>query len=99
MAAAGTVLDAGGGTDGTGAAGLAAARDGVAGAGAVAAAGVLYMIASGSADFELSGGFASNGYGDHSPDRSGPNKNVLVTTSPSALNRVRIPSPLDKWPW
>jgi aquaporin Z len=35
--------------------------------GAVAAAGVLYVIASGKAGFDLSGGFASNGYGAHSP--------------------------------
>lgn len=35
--------------------------------GAVAGAGVLYVIASGRADFSLSGGFASNGYGIHSP--------------------------------
>jgi aquaporin Z len=35
--------------------------------GAVAAAGVLYVIASGRADFSLSNGFASNGYADHSP--------------------------------
>jgi aquaporin Z len=35
--------------------------------GAILAAGVLYLIASGNTDFSLSGGFASNGYGDHSP--------------------------------
>ncbi|MEK7342200.1 MAG: aquaporin Z [Pseudomonadota bacterium] len=35
--------------------------------GAVAGAGVLYLIASGKADFSLAGGFASNGFGDHSP--------------------------------
>ncbi|MEM9489745.1 MAG: aquaporin Z [Myxococcota bacterium] len=35
--------------------------------GGLAAAGVLYLIASGKAGFELSAGFASNGYGDHSP--------------------------------
>ena len=35
--------------------------------GAVAGAGVLYVIASGKAGFSLSGGFASNGYADHSP--------------------------------
>jgi aquaporin Z len=35
--------------------------------GAVAGAGVLYLIASGSADFSLSNGFACNGYADHSP--------------------------------
>src|SRR5258708_32943449 len=36
-------------------------------AGAIAAAGVLYVVASGKAGFDLSGGFASNGYGAHSP--------------------------------
>lgn len=35
-------------------------------AGAIAAAAVLYLIASGQAGFEA-GGFASNGYGEHSP--------------------------------
>ncbi len=36
-------------------------------AGAIAATGVLYLIASGKAGFSTSGGFASNGYGAHSP--------------------------------
>ena len=35
--------------------------------GAVVAAGVLYVIASGKAGFDLAGGFASNGYAEHSP--------------------------------
>jgi aquaporin Z len=35
--------------------------------GAIIGALVLYLIASGKADFSLSGGFASNGYGAHSP--------------------------------
>lgn len=35
--------------------------------GAIAAAAVLYVIASGKDGFSLSGGFASNGYGEHSP--------------------------------
>lgn len=35
--------------------------------GGIAAAGVLYMIASGKQGFSLSGGFASNGYAEHSP--------------------------------
>jgi len=35
--------------------------------GAIVAGGVLYLIASGKADFSLTGGFASNGYGEHSP--------------------------------
>jgi aquaporin Z len=36
-------------------------------AGAIAGAAVLYAIASGKADFSLAAGFASNGYGEHSP--------------------------------
>src|SRR5258708_1243012 len=36
-------------------------------AGAIIAAGVLYVIASGKAGFGLAGGFASNGFGEHSP--------------------------------
>jgi aquaporin Z len=35
--------------------------------GAIAAGGVLYVIASGAAGFDVSAGFASNGYGEHSP--------------------------------
>jgi aquaporin Z len=35
--------------------------------GAILAGGVLYIIASGQTGFELSAGFAANGYGDHSP--------------------------------
>ncbi|MEZ2347953.1 aquaporin Z [Terriglobus sp. RCC_193] len=35
--------------------------------GGIAAAGVLYLIASGKEGFSLAGGFASNGYGLHSP--------------------------------
>lgn len=35
--------------------------------GAVVAGGILYLIASGKAGFDLSAGFASNGYGAHSP--------------------------------
>ena len=35
--------------------------------GAIVAGGVLYLIASGKAGFELSAGFAANGYGAHSP--------------------------------
>jgi len=35
--------------------------------GAIVAAGVLYVIASGKAGFDLAAGFAANGYGEHSP--------------------------------
>ena len=39
--------------------------------GAIVGAAVLYAIASGSPDFSLAGGFAANGYGDHSPGKYG----------------------------
>ncbi|MBC3864076.1 aquaporin Z [Undibacterium jejuense] len=35
--------------------------------GGLAAGGVLYLIASGKAGFDVAGGFASNGFGEHSP--------------------------------
>src|SRR6202008_3542732 len=37
--------------------------------GAVAAAGVLYVIASGAPGFDVAKGFAANGYGEHSPGK------------------------------
>jgi aquaporin Z len=37
--------------------------------GAITAAALLYLIASGKAGFELAGGLASNGYGEHSPGK------------------------------
>lgn len=39
--------------------------------GAIAGAGVLYLIASGQSGFSLEGGLASNGFGDHSPGKYG----------------------------
>ena len=35
--------------------------------GGIVAGGVLYLIASGKAGFDVAGGFASNGFGEHSP--------------------------------
>src|SRR5665213_1631787 len=35
--------------------------------GGIAGAGILYVIASGNAAFDVHAGFASNGYGEHSP--------------------------------
>jgi len=35
--------------------------------GGLAAAGTLYLIATGKADFDVAGGFAANGFGEHSP--------------------------------
>ena len=37
--------------------------------GAIAGAGILYIIASGKAGFSLVGGFAANGFGEHSPGK------------------------------
>ena len=37
-------------------------------AGAIVGAGILYLIATGKAGFDVHAGFASNGYGEHSPD-------------------------------
>jgi aquaporin Z len=39
--------------------------------GAIAGAAVLYAIANGSPDFNLAGGFAANGYAEHSPGKYG----------------------------
>jgi aquaporin Z len=39
--------------------------------GAIAGAGILYVIAHGAPGFEMAGGFASNGYGEHSPGHYG----------------------------
>jgi aquaporin Z len=38
-------------------------------AGAIVGSGVLYLIASGKAGFDLQAGFATNGYGDRSPEK------------------------------
>jgi aquaporin Z len=40
--------------------------------GGIAGAGTLYVIASGKAGFSVSGGFASNGFGEHSPGGYSP---------------------------
>lgn len=45
--------------------------------GAIAAAGILYVIASGKPGFEV-GGFAANGFGDHSPGKYGFNAAALT---------------------
>jgi aquaporin Z len=39
--------------------------------GAIVASAILWLIASGNSDFSLAGGFASNGFGDHSPGKYG----------------------------
>jgi aquaporin Z len=37
--------------------------------GAIVAAGLLYLIAAGAPGFDIAGGLASNGYGEHSPGK------------------------------
>lgn len=46
-------------------------------AGGIAAAAVLYLIASGAPGFDASAGFASNGYGDHSPQHYSLNAGLV----------------------
>ncbi len=46
--------------------------------GAAAASGTLYLIASGKADFSLAGGFASNGFAEHSPGKYSMNAALIA---------------------
>jgi aquaporin Z len=47
-------------------------------AGGVAGAALLYAIASGGPDFSVAGGFASNGYGEHSPGHYSMTSALLI---------------------
>lgn len=53
--------------------------------GAVVAAAVLYVVASGKAGFDLAGGFASNGYGEHSPGGYGLGSALLIEVVLTAI--------------
>jgi aquaporin Z len=46
--------------------------------GAIVASAVLYVIASGAAGFDLAKGFASNGYGEHSPGKYGLGAALII---------------------
>ena len=46
--------------------------------GAVAASTVLYLVVSGKADFAGIGGFATNGYGEHSPGKYGLSSALII---------------------
>lgn len=46
--------------------------------GAIAAAAILYLIASGAPGFDLAKGFAANGYGEHSPGKYGLMSGLLA---------------------
>jgi aquaporin Z len=57
--------------------------------GAIAAAGVLYLIATGKPGAEI-GGFATNGYGEHSPGRYGLMAALLCEVAMTALFLIVI---------
>ena len=55
--------------------------------GAIVAAGVRYVIASGTHGFDLAAGFASNGYGDHSPGKYSPTAALVAEIAILSLRR------------
>lgn len=64
--------------------------------GAVAAAGVLYLIASGKAGFSLSGGLASNGYAAHSPGEYSLISGLVTEVVMTAMFLIIILGATDK---
>jgi aquaporin Z len=64
--------------------------------GAIVAGGVLYLIASGKPGFDLSGGFASNGYGDHSPGKYSMVSALVCEVVMTAMFLVVIMGSTDK---
>jgi aquaporin Z len=64
--------------------------------GAIVAGGVLYLIASGKSGFDLSGGFASNGYGDHSPGKYSMVSALVCEIVMTAMFLVVIMGSTDK---
>jgi aquaporin Z len=64
--------------------------------GAILAGGVLYLVASGSASFDPAGGFASNGYGEHSPGGYSLTAALLVEIVVTAFFLVVILGATDK---
>ncbi|PKH22178.1 aquaporin Z [Enterobacterales bacterium CwR94] len=65
--------------------------------GGIAAAGILYLIASGKAGFDVIGsGFASNGYGAHSPDGYAMSSAILIEVVLTAVFLLVILGATDK---
>ncbi len=64
--------------------------------GAIAAGGVLFIIASGKAGFDVSAGFASNGYGSHSPDGYNMMSALLTEIVMTAMFLIVILGATDK---
>jgi aquaporin Z len=65
-------------------------------AGSIAAALVLYFIASGKVGFDVSDGFASNGYGEHSPGGYGLSACALIEFVLSAFFLIIIHGATDQ---
>ena len=65
-------------------------------AGAIVAGGVLYLIASGKAGFDLAAGFASNGYGEHSPGKYALGSALLTEVVMTAMFLIVILGATDK---
>jgi aquaporin Z len=64
--------------------------------GAIAAGAVLYMIASGKAGFDVSAGFASNGFGEHSPGGYSMHAALVCEVVMTALFLIVILGATDK---
>jgi len=64
--------------------------------GAIAAGGVLYLIASGKAGFDVSAGFASNGFGEHSPGGYGLHAALICEVVMTMMFLIVILGATDK---
>lgn len=64
--------------------------------GAIAAGGILYLIASGKAGFDVSAGFAANGYGAHSPGGYSLRAALITEVVMTAMFLVIILGATDK---
>src|SRR6187401_3310862 len=66
-------------------------------AGAIIAAGVLYLIASGKAGFDVSAGFAANGYAEHSPGSYSLTAALIAEVVFTFFFLIVILGATDKW--
>jgi len=66
-------------------------------AGAIIAAGVLYLIASGKVGFDVSAGFAANGYADHSPGGYSLTAGLIAEVVFTFFFLIVILGATDKW--
>ncbi|AGH80692.1 aquaporin Z [Psychromonas sp. CNPT3] len=64
--------------------------------GGIAGAGILYLIASGQAGFDLSSGFAANGYAEHSPGHYSMTAALIIEIVMTAMFLIVIMGATDK---